>query len=157
MGRGEIPIIVPAKDFEGSLRDIVNREATLLDARSAAELIGATRKLGRPLLLLVDGYNECTPSERTRLTRSIAATVKRFNARTVVTSRVALERGDLVPARVYTVQAPGIETKLAIAQAAAGAHLMDAFVELLRSVGSCLEAKMVGQLRTAVAGRNQQI
>jgi hypothetical protein len=90
-------------------------------AGPAAELIGATRKLGRRLLLVVDGYNECTPSERSRLTRSIAAAVKRFNARAVVTSRIALEREDLIPARAYTVQTPNIETKLAIAQAAAGA------------------------------------
>jgi Nuclease-related domain len=145
-GHGQVPIIVPAKDFEGSLRDIVNREAGLLDAHSVAELIGAARKLGRPLLLVVDGYNECTPSERARLTRSIAAAVKRFNARIVVTSRIALERDDLVPAQAYRVRAPHIDTKLAIAQAAAGAHLMDRFVELLRSVGSCLEAKMVGEL-----------
>jgi hypothetical protein len=39
--RGSVPIIVPARDFEGNLRDAVNREAALLDARSAAALISA--------------------------------------------------------------------------------------------------------------------
>jgi hypothetical protein len=77
LARGEVPIVVPTKDFDGSLRDVVNREAALLDARSATELIVASRKLGRRLLLVVDGYNECTPSERQRLTRSIAAAVRR--------------------------------------------------------------------------------
>ena len=77
LARGNVPIVVPAKDFEGSLRDVVNREAALLEARSAAAMISATGRLNRRLMLVVDGYNECTPLERQRLTRSIAAAVNR--------------------------------------------------------------------------------
>jgi len=146
LGRGEVPIIVPAKDFEGNLRDVVNREAALLDARSAAAVIAAARKLNRRLMLVVDGYNECTPAERQRLTRSIAAAVKRYDARVVISSRVPLERGDLLPARSYAVQIPDNRIKLAIAQQAAGNASVQPFAELLRTVGSGLEAKMIGQL-----------
>jgi hypothetical protein len=118
LARGTVPIIVPAKDFEGNLRDIVNREAALLDAQSAAALISAARRLSRQVLLVVDGYNECTPSERQRLTRSVAAAVTRYNAQVVVSSRIPLERGDLLPARTYAVQVPDTKTKMAIAQQA---------------------------------------
>ncbi|MGY4399276.1 NERD domain-containing protein [Bradyrhizobium sp. USDA 3315] len=146
LGRGDVPIIVPAKEFEGNMRDVVNREAALLDARSAAAVISAARKLNRRLLLVVDGYNECTPAKRQRLTRSIAAAIKRYDARAVVSSRVPLERGDLLPVRGYALQIPDGETKLVIAQQAAGGVSVQALAELIGAVGSGLEAKMVGQL-----------
>jgi len=146
LARGNVPIVVPAKDFEGSLRDVVNREAALLGARSAAAMISATRRLNRRLMLVVDGYNECTPGERQRLTRSIAAAVNRYDARAIISSRIPLERGDLLPARSYAVQIPDTKTKLAIAQQAAGGVSAEPFAELLGTVGSGLEAKMIGQL-----------
>jgi DNA replication protein DnaC len=62
LARGCVPIILRAKDFEGNLRDVANREAALLDAHSAATVISAARRLDRQLVLVVDGYNECTPT-----------------------------------------------------------------------------------------------
>lgn len=146
LARGDVPIIVPAKDFEGNLREVVDRETALLDARSASAVISAARRLNRRLTLVVDGYNECTPAERQRLTRSIAAAVKRYDARAVISSRITLERGDLLPARSYAVQIPDSKVKLAIAQQAAGGASIEPFAELLGSVGSGLEANMIGQL-----------
>ena len=144
---GNVPIIVPAEDFEGNLRDVVNCEAALLEARSAAAVISAARRLNRRLMLVIDGYNECTPEERQRLTRSIAAAVKRYDARAVISSRMPLERGEsLYSARSYAVQIPDTKTKLAIAQQAAGGVSAEPFAELLGTVGSGLEAKMIGQL-----------
>ncbi|MCK1354228.1 NERD domain-containing protein [Bradyrhizobium sp. CW7] len=146
LGRGNVPIIVPAKDFEGSLRDVLNREAALLDARSAAALIVAARRLNRHVDFVVDGYNECTPAERQRLTRIIAAAAKRYNARVVISSRIPLERDDLLPSRSYAVQVPDSKTKRAVAQQAAGDISVEPFAELIDTVGSGLEAKMIGQL-----------
>jgi hypothetical protein len=138
--------VIPAKDFEGNLRDVANREASLLYAQSAAAVISAARLLDRRLVLIVDGYNECKPSERQRLTRSIAAAGWRYDATAVVSSRIKLERADLLPARTYAVQVPDIGIKRAIAQQAAGRFSVDVFSELLGSVRSGLEARMIGQL-----------
>lgn len=146
LARGNVPIIVPAKDFEGNLRDVVNRETALLDARSAAAVISAARRLNRRLVLVVDGYNECTPAERQRLTRSVAAAVTRYDARIVISSRTPLERGDLLPARSYVVLMPDSKAKLAIAQQAMGGVSAEPFAELLGTVSSGLEARMIGQL-----------
>lgn len=146
LARGDVPLIIPAKDFDGNLRDVVNREATLLDADSATALISAARRLNRRLMLVVDGYNECTPPEQQRLTRSIAAAMKRYDADVVVSSRIALERSDLLPVRSYAVQVPDTKTKLAIAQQAAGGVPVEPLADLLATVGSGLEARMIGQL-----------
>jgi hypothetical protein len=147
LGHRRVPIVIPARDFEGNLRDVANREAALLDARSAAAVISAARLLDRRLVLVVDGYNECTPSERQRLTRSIAAAVRRYDATAVVSSSITLEREDFLPARTYAVQVPDIGMKPAIAQQAAGDVSVEAFSELLVSVRSGLEARMIGELR----------
>ncbi|ESX49432.1 NERD domain-containing protein [Mesorhizobium sp. C416B] len=146
LGHGCVPIVIPAKDFEGNLRDVANREATLLDARSAAALISAARLSDRRLVLLVDGYNECTPSERQRLTRSIAAAIRRYDAIAIVSSSIELERHDLLPAHWYVVQAPDMAIKQAIARNAAGGASVEVFSDLLGTVGSGLEARIVGQL-----------
>jgi hypothetical protein len=151
LGRGRVPIVIPAKDFEGNLRDLANREAALLDAQSAAAAISAARLLDRRLVLVVDGYNECTPSERQSLTRSIAATVSRYNATAVVSSRIALEREDLLTARNYAVQVPDTRMKQAIAQRAAGGVSVEVLSELLGSVRSGLEARMIGQIGQQLA------
>src|SRR5581483_4022131 len=145
LARGCVPIILPAKDFEGNLRDLANREATLLGVHSVAEIIRAAQRLNRQLLLVVDGYNECTPAERQRLTRTIAAAVKRYDAHAIMSSQIPLERDDLLPARIYAVQQPDKNAKLAIARQAAGVQ-DDVLEPLLETVGSGLEAKMVGQL-----------
>jgi hypothetical protein len=73
MGRGRVPVLVFGKDFAGKLRDAVHREAVLLDMPSAEALISACRRLGRPLVLLVDGYNECLESRRATFTRSVTS------------------------------------------------------------------------------------
>jgi hypothetical protein len=145
LSRGRVPIILPAKDFEGNLRDVANREAALLGAHSAAAVISAARHLDRQLVLVVDGYNECTPSERQRLTRSMAAAAKRYEVQVILSSQSPLERNDLLPARIFAVQQPDKKAKLAIAQQAAGVR-SDILEPLLDTVGSGLEAKMVGQL-----------
>jgi hypothetical protein len=146
LSHGRVPIVIPARDFEGNLRDVANREVALLDVRSAAAVISAARLLDRRLVLVVDGYNECTPSERLRLTRSIAAAVTGYGATAVVSSRITLERDDLLPARAFAVQVPDMGMKRAIAQQAAGGAPVEAFSELLNSVRSGLEARMIGQL-----------
>jgi hypothetical protein len=146
LSRGSVPLIVPAKDFEGNLRDVANREATLLDATSAVAVISAARRLNRRLVLVVDGYNECTPSEQQRLTRSIAAAVKRYDADVLISSRIPLGRPDLLPVPSYAVQVPDTKAKLAIARQAAGGVSAEPFAELLGTVGSGLEARMIGQL-----------
>jgi hypothetical protein len=145
LARGCVPMVLPAKDFEGNLRNVANREATLLGAHSAQAILSAARRLDRQLLLVVDGYNECTPAERQRLTRSIAAAVRRYNAHVVLSSQSAIERDDLLPARVYAVQQPDKKAKLTIAEQAGGVR-GDVLEPLLDTVGSGLEAKMVGQL-----------
>jgi Nuclease-related domain len=145
--QGRLPVLIRAKDFDGSFRSLVNEEVVLLDAPSAAALMGASRRLGRPLVFVVDGYNECDENQRSRLTRSVAAVSRRYESNVVFTSQVPLERADLLELEEIMIAAPDSETKLAIATRAAGGTPLHASIgPLLDSVSTGLEARMVGEL-----------
>ena len=93
---GRIPIVVRAKDFTSSLRDVIESEVTLLDVPSAKTLVYTCQRLDRPILFIVDGFNECVASERSLLTRSIAAACRRYEAGILITSQSSPERRDLL-------------------------------------------------------------
>jgi hypothetical protein len=156
MHRGAIPVILPAKDFQGSLRDVANREVTMLGAPSVRHLLAAARRLDRPALWVIDGYNECNIGERGRLTRSIVAAARRYGAHVVLSSRSAVDRADLLGLREYFVEPPDRETKLAIAKGGSDGADHDLVLPLLETAASGLEARIVGQLGRRLTGETSR-
>lgn len=146
-----VPIILPSREFEGNFREVLSRETALLDAPAGEALILACRKLGRPLLFVVDGYNECSPRNRAKLTRAIAAAAKRYEAQIVVTAQEPLERDDLLPLPKFSVVPPDDVAKLAIAEIETGSGAFPSCLhELLASVSTGLEASLLGRVAQSV-------
>lgn len=145
--QGHIPILLQAKYFAGKLGESIEREAVLLGAPSATVLISAARSTGSPLVLILDGYNECPAVEQLFLTRSLAAAVRRFDVRLVVSAQADLARSDLIEATHVIVREPGKALKAAIAGPSAG----DRFDYLLESITSGLEADLVGRVGATLA------
>ena len=151
-GRGGVAISVQGKDFVGGLKELMDREASLLGARSGMQLINDARRLGRPILFIVDGYNECSQDRQRLLTRVVAALAYRYEAGILVTSQVPLARGSLLELQKFEVRAPITETKVAIAmQAGDGRGPSEAIEFLLGAVSTGLEAKLVGEVGATVA------
>ena len=146
LGQGNVPILLQAKYFAGKLGESIEREAVMLGAPSATGLIRAARATGSPLLLVLDGYNECPVAEQLVLTRSLAAAVRRFGARLVVSAQADIVRPDLIAARHVVVKEPGRALKEAIA----GAGTKHRFDYLLDSVSSGFEADLVGRVGTTL-------
>ena len=144
INEGGIPITIPSKDFRGNLKTVLECEVGLLDAPSAARLLRAARLLNRPLLFILDGYNECQEPERANLTRSISALLRRYEANILVTSQISILRPDLLALGEIEVLLPSREVKLAIAQNAAGGTITPEVEVLLDMVGSGLEASLIG-------------
>ena len=150
--RGGVTISLQAKDFVGGVKELVDREARLLGARSGMQLIKDARRLDRPILFIVDGYNECSHDRQRLLTRVVAALAYRYEAGILVTSQVPLARRSLLELQKFKVRAPSTETKLAIAmQAGDGRGPSDAVESLLGAVSTGLEAKLVGEVGATVA------
>jgi hypothetical protein len=142
-----IPIIIRGRDFEGSLPNAVDSEVALLDVASGKALLEACRRLDRRVLLLVDGYNECLETQRGRFTRTIAAASRRYQAGVVVTTQCPLEHADLLQLPVVSISEPDRDTKLAIAKQASGdAAVTTPLEQLLASIASGLEARLIGEI-----------
>ena len=145
--QGGIVITIQVKEYTGSLKTVLNSEAGLLAAPSAAQLLNAARRLNRPILFIVDGYNECAEKRRSSLTRGLAALAQRYEARLLVTSQIPLERDDLLALHTIEVPAATMETKSTIAKHASGYDVLPGEITyLLGAISTGLEAKLIGEV-----------
>ena len=155
--RRGVALVIPVKDYEGNLAQVLNEEATLLGMPSAIRVLKACRRLCRPVLIVVDGYNECAESHRAGLTRRVATLARMCDARVLVTSRIPLTRGDLLSLETIRVPATSLETKRGIVLESLGVAEIPGSMELLLgSVSSGLEARVVADVGSEVppgAGR----
>ena len=141
--RGGVALMIAVKDYDGDLRRVLDTEAALLGASSARDLLKACRVLSRQVLFVVDGYNECSAQRREGLARRVAALVRRYAARVLVTSQCGLTRSDLLKLETIEVTPTSTETKTAIAKEVLGGATIPADLQrLLRSVRSGLEARI---------------
>ena len=144
---GGIAITVPARDYSGSFKAALDREVGLLVSSGATKILKAARDLTRPLLFIVDGYNECTDSERASLTRGLAALARIYEGSVLVTSQILLARGDLLILRAVDVPPAEMETKTAIALNAMGVDVLPSKLEdLLTAITTGLEARLIGEV-----------
>ncbi|MBB3759558.1 NERD domain-containing protein [Xanthomonas arboricola] len=148
--RGHVPMFLQGKYFAGTLGESMGREAGLLGAPSAARLILAAKANGRPLVLILDGYNECPAAEQLVLTRSLAAAARRYGTRLIVSAQVDIVRPDLIDASRVVVSEPDKALKLAIAESTAG-QAGHRLAYLLDWVSSGLEADLVGRVGATLA------
>ena len=144
---GGTAIIVQGKEFTGSIEEVIDRETTLLGAQSAMQLLEDALRLKSPLLLIVDGYNECAENLRGQFTREVAALADRFEAGVLVTSQIQPERNELLGLMDVNVQTPTKEIKFAIAEGVSDGKVGPAAIkDLLDAVSTGLEAKLVGEV-----------
>lgn len=144
---GGVAVTLPIKDYAGSLKGLLDREVRLLIGRSATTVLGAARRANRPILFVIDGYNECAPSEQPSLSRGLAALARIYEAGLVVTSQGPIARSDLLGLQTITVAPATPETKSAIALNVTGGDLLPEHLKpLLDSVTTGLEAHLIGEV-----------
>ncbi len=145
--RDGIPVLIPVKDYAGSVKAVLESEVRTLIDSPATKLLGAARKLSRPVVFVVDGYNECAEADQASLTRRVSALARMYEGGVLVTSQTSLVRGDRLRLREVEVPAPDRETKVAIALTwTAGAPLPKQSEYLLEAATSGLEARLIGEV-----------
>ena len=143
---GGIAITIPIKDYSGGIKAVLNREVGLLCGASAATLLRAVKRLNRPLLFVVDGYNECPAPDRPSLTRALTALARVYEANLVITSQCPLARGDLLPLHTVEVPLATPETKTAIALNITGGDALPTELQyLVDAIATGLEARLIGE------------
>ena len=149
--RDGVAVTIQSKEFEGSVKVVLDREVGLLGASTTTGLLHDARLLGKPILLIIDGYNECAADRQRQLTRVIAALARKFEAGVLVTSQIPLTGGGLLDLQRVDVPPPTMETKAAIAEKASEGRVPRMNTDkLLAAVSSGLEARLAGEVGTAV-------
>ena len=144
---GAVVFALPGRDYAGSVKTVMDREIGLLIRSKAASVLSAARAVNRPLLFVVDGYNECTDSERESLTRGLSALARDYEASFLVTSQIRLARGDQLSLREIDVPPVDMETKSAISRNVLESDgLPDRLVDLLEAAKTGLEARLIGEV-----------
>lgn len=143
---GRIPIFVSSKNFDGEFQRLLDKEAVLLETRSASTLIAAGRLLGKRIILFLDGYNECRDDLKANLTRSLRVFAQRYGAGIVVSTQQDLVRGDLLTMKTVFVKRPTIELKALLAGIEEQDDRAGNFHNLLQVASSGLEASLVGEV-----------
>ena len=78
---GRVPIVARAIDYAGKLTTLLDRSIAHFCPRTATVFIEAVRRLGRPVTLIVDGFNECPMRLRDRLIQDMQAAFLRWKFR----------------------------------------------------------------------------
>lgn len=132
-----------AKDFTGSWADFIRREVALLSDQSPSAVLRATSRVDRPVFLVLDGINELGAHGPNAL-RGIRALARRLGAKLIITSQDG-KPSELNGLRTVTVNRPSIDLKRRIAQSG-GVPLSATALEVLKVVGSGIEAEIVGKI-----------
>lgn len=144
LGAGALPVYIQGKDFEGKLQKVLDAELGLLGT-STRDLVSASRRLGRPLVLFLDGYNECPTHLHTALTRALQAFSLRYGAGIVLTSQGVIARKELLSVEEIVVSPPSSELKSRLAKLSPENDNFTNCQALLEIASSGLEADLIGQ------------
>jgi DNA replication protein DnaC len=147
---GSIPIIIRAKDFDGNLHKIINKESSLLQAFSANILLDAIQRLNKNIVFIIDGYNECSKSLQKDLTRTVFAAAEKYEANIIFTSQKQIECGDTCELNELSILPPDDKLKLLIAKQASKSDLLDSQIALLNCIESGLEARLIGEIGSSI-------
>ena len=148
---GGISIIVQGKEFSSSVSEVIDAEASRLKAQSGMQLLTDAQRLNTPVLLIIDGYNECAENLRGQFTREVAALADRYGTGLLVTSQIQPDRPQLLELVDVNVPPPTKEIKIAIAEGASDDKVgLESVKDLLDAVSTGLEAKLVGEVGAKV-------
>lgn len=151
--RGELPILLEAKDFAGKLRPLLEEETGLLGVTSLTEFLSSARFMEKQIVLVVDGINECREDLRPRLLRALRVLSDRYLLRVVLVSQPGFVDASLLNPIEVCILPPSLNIKKQIASVYASADSMPRLATMLEAINTGLEARMAGEIASeAISG-----
>lgn len=141
-----IPVILNGKYYEDSLNDLCDKEVNAMGFNSANDLFNAAIELKLPLLILIDGFNECHPDKKAILLTELETLQSLYEVKIILTDQVNDQRFACLNLLSVQIDYPSSETKKAIANSYSGRLLSSKFDSLLSVISTSLEAKMAGEI-----------
>jgi len=144
---GGIPMFISAKDFQGVLRELLDKEVSLLlNGHLAIGILKIAKTLGKQVIVFLDGYNECSEVYRDKLTRSLMMFSRRVNAGIYVSTQCEINRPELLKIKTVLVRRPSDELKSILAGIKPDEKVPSNIHGLLAAANSGLEASIVGEV-----------
>lgn len=144
-GQGHPVFFLAAKNFVGSWADSLRREVGLLVDDLPSNLYRAVARSDHPVFLVIDGINEFG-TLMTEAIRGVRALARRMGALLIVTGQDT-RPVELNGLRSIEVARPTLDLKQRIAMSSGG-RLSPVALDVLRGLGSGIEARLVGQIGT---------
>jgi hypothetical protein len=84
---GWLPILLRAQNFDGKLATLLDRSVAHLHPSTSRSLLAAATKSGHPVVLVVDGFNECPQDLKGELLETLQAFFLRRGVPILITSQ----------------------------------------------------------------------
>lgn len=145
IAEGVIPIFASAKFCREKLSSLLDRSVAPFVPHGAVQFLQAVREAGRPLALILDGYNECPPKRRQDLLKDLQALYLRWPMPIVLTAHDPIDvPGDLNGDRFHFVELSAAE-KNSVFESYAGSKLSDNDARLLAPFVTSLEISLAAE------------
>ncbi|MBB6373789.1 hypothetical protein BKA01_001011 [Pseudonocardia eucalypti] len=87
-----LPILVRARTYEGRLSRLLDRSVAPMTVQTAQQLMGAAARASTPILLILDGFNECAASRREQLLADLLALRRRVSLLVLLTTQEVVQQ-----------------------------------------------------------------
>jgi hypothetical protein len=142
--KGTIPLILVAKYFEHGLAALIEKEILPYGFSSALSFISACAASQRKILLVLDGFNECTAEVGELLISEVKELSIRYEILFMITTQQLTKSLEALESMLIKVSKPDHAQKMAIAAKYSGS--VNKLEPILRMVSTSMEARMVGEI-----------
>lgn len=142
--KGKIPVFVEAKYFEKNLEALIFAEISKAGFATTDAFFAACRRVGKQVILVVDGFNECTGAKQGQLIAEIGECLNQYDLELIVSLQVYHDIiNDLKPG-IVSIGLPTLDVKKTIALRFSS--FTTRMLPLLDAAATGLEAKMIGEI-----------
>jgi hypothetical protein len=149
---GRIAIVARARDYSGRLSSLLDRSIAHLCAQSAMRFVEHAKKLERPLVLVLDGFNECPAQLKQELLKNLQAFYLRFAIPVFVTSQEEIALPKELTGAVLRLCDLDDDERLAILRSHAGGTLPSNARDLCRPFRSAYELSLAASCLGEISG-----
>jgi hypothetical protein len=141
-----LPVVLESKYYDIDLNTLFEKEIRAYGFESGKEFFAISKERNLPILLIIDGLNECAALLMPKLLIELGQVVKQFNPKVIITSQMSNVIADEFGLIPIQVNYPGQNTKKAIASIYSGKKSSSKLDPILNVISSSLEAKMLGEI-----------
>lgn len=138
------PLVLEAKYFETGLIKMIDDAVVKYGFKSSSDFILICKEEQKKIIIVLDGLNECDPSQAEILLSQLAELSAQQNILFIATAQELSQTMQNLEVEIIRMSMPDLELRKAIA--AKYSNFTEKLVPVLTNVSTALEAKMVGEI-----------